>query len=355
MFGQIGLLVAVIIVIRVLPSGISGWLKRSCASGPEITLVEERRSSWSRTRRWLARLEGAQTIGRGPAFWVVVVVVIAAAAVYPLFTDGYTVGNTVYFFVWIFMALGLCLVWGYGGALSFGQTAFFGLAGYAYGVLTINFGAAYGFTLVALVLAVAVGALFALVLGYFMFFGEIRGVFVGIVTLSVTLVLRDASWPRPPARSGGSAMRAPQRLQRHDRHAVADDPLARRRHRALRRDRALLRPAGRCWSSVYLGLRILVNCPFGNVLVAIRENPERASRCSATTSASIQLVAFVLGGALAGLSGVLYTAWGQYITPSQHGPDGGGAAGHLGAVGGRSRPDLDAGRHARRARRSSRR
>jgi len=29
-----------------------------------------------------------------------------------------------------------------------------------------------------------------------------------------------------------------------------------------------------------------------------------------------QLLGFVLGGALAGLSGVLYTAWGQYITPS---------------------------------------
>ena len=29
------------------------------------------------------------------------------------------------------MALGLCLIWGYGGMLSFGQTAFFGLAGYS--------------------------------------------------------------------------------------------------------------------------------------------------------------------------------------------------------------------------------
>ena len=42
------------------------------------------------------------------------------------------------------MALGLCLIWGYGGALSFGQTAFFGIAGYAYGVITLNYGADYG-------------------------------------------------------------------------------------------------------------------------------------------------------------------------------------------------------------------
>ncbi len=89
----------------------------------------------------------------------------------------------------MFIALSLCLIWGYGGSLSFGQTAFFGIAGYGYGVLTLNFGSAYGFTLVALVAAVAIAALFAVLLGYFMFFGRIAGVFLGIVTLAVTLML----------------------------------------------------------------------------------------------------------------------------------------------------------------------
>ena len=90
-----------------------------------------------------ASLEGPQTLGRGPLFWVrrrrswwLL------AAGYPLITDDpYTVGNTVYFFNWAFMALGLCLIWGYAGALSFGQTAFFGIAGYAYAVITLDFGA----------------------------------------------------------------------------------------------------------------------------------------------------------------------------------------------------------------------
>ena len=115
---------------------------------------------WRRTsliRSLCAGLEGPQTLGRGRAFWIATAVVVVLAAAYPLVTDGYTVGNTVYFFNWVFMALGLCLIWGYGGALSFGQTAFFGLAGYAYGVVTINFGAAYGLTLAAPLLAVARG------------------------------------------------------------------------------------------------------------------------------------------------------------------------------------------------------
>jgi branched-chain amino acid transport system permease protein len=65
----------------------------------------------------------------------------------------------------------------------------------------------------------------------------------------------------------------------------------------------------------YLGLRILVNSKFGNVLVAIRENPERAEMLGYDVR-KYQLGAFVLGAVLAGLSGALYTAWGQYITPS---------------------------------------
>ena len=67
-------------------------------------------------------------------------IVLLLAAAYPLVGDSYTVGNLAYFGIWIFMALGLCLIWGYGGMLSFGQTAFFGLAGYSYGVIAINLG-----------------------------------------------------------------------------------------------------------------------------------------------------------------------------------------------------------------------
>lgn len=71
--------------------------------------------------RLASRLEGPQTLGRGLRFWIGATIVLALAAIYPLVTDSYTVGNTVYFFNWVFMALELCLIWGYGGALSFGR------------------------------------------------------------------------------------------------------------------------------------------------------------------------------------------------------------------------------------------
>ncbi len=266
--------------------------------------------------RLLRRLEGPQTMGRGPLFWLGFLAVVALAALYPLTADGYTVGNTIYFFNWCFMALGLCLIWGYGGALSFGQTAFFGLAGYGYGIVTLNLGAAHGLTLLAVVCAVAAASAFAAVLGYFLFFGRIGGVFLGIVTLSVTLVFErfmaqtaGPEWHVGVARLNGfNGMSGMPPLTipwpGGDIALFPDVPLY---YVVL----ALL-------VVVYLGLRILVNSRFGNVLVAIRENPLRATMLGYDVR-RYQLGGFVIGAALAGLSGVLYTAWGQYITPSSMG------------------------------------
>jgi branched-chain amino acid transport system permease protein len=265
---------------------------------------------------FLRRLEGPQTVGRGRAFWTVFAIVLACACAYPLVADGYTVGNTAYFFVWVFIALSLCLIWGYGGSLSFGQTAFFGIAGYGYGVLTINFGSAYGFTLIALLLAIAIAALFALLLGYFMFFGRIAGVFLGIVTLAVTLMFErfmaqtaGPEWHIGAARLNGfngmSAM-PPITIPWPGEDIV------------LFADVGLYYFVLGLLVLVYLGLRILMNSAFGNVIVAIRENPERAEMLGYDIR-KYQLITFVIGAALAGLSGVLYTAWGQYITPSSMG------------------------------------
>src|SRR5580692_7259238 len=134
-------------------------------------------------------LDGPQTLGRGRAFWACFLVVLAGALIYPVFADSYDVGNFSYFLIWIFMALGLCLMWGYGGMLSFGQTFFFGIGGYAYGVLSIDLGSAHGMALGNLVMAVLLAGLAAATLGYLMIYGRIGGVFFGIVTLSITLAL----------------------------------------------------------------------------------------------------------------------------------------------------------------------
>src|SRR6202034_2283825 len=120
-------------------------------------------------------LDGPQTLGRGRAFWACFLVVLAAALIYPVFADSYDVGNFSYFLIWIFIAPALCLMWGYGGMLSFGQTFFFGIAGYAYGVFAIDMGGG-STTIAALVVSVLIAVVAAGVLGYFMIWGGISGI-----------------------------------------------------------------------------------------------------------------------------------------------------------------------------------
>ncbi len=260
-------------------------------------------------------LNGPQTLGNGRAFWICFFLVLIIALAYPFFADSYDVGNFAYFLIWVFMALGLCLMWGYGGMLSFGQTFFFGIAGYSYGVLAINLGGG-GMTFVALGLAILLAALSALILGYFMIWGRVGGVFFGIVTLSATLVLAffvgqtaGPEWRVGEARLNGyNGMKGmePLNIPWFGGESIYFE------------GSSLYYLAIALILLVYLGLRVLLNSRFGNVIVAIREDPQRAELLGYDVR-KYQLITFVIGSALAGLSGALYTSWGQFITPSSIG------------------------------------
>jgi urea transport system permease protein len=168
----------------------------------------------------LSRLNGPQTMGNGRAFWVGFAVMLVIALLYPAVSDPYDVGNVAYLLIFTLTALGLSLMWGYTGMFSFGQTAFFGVAGYSYGVLSINLAASGAMTLLCLLGAIAVAALFALLLGYFLIWGRVSGVFFGIVTFATTLALA-AFFGQTAGPGMGDRPGALQRLQRHDRHAAA--------------------------------------------------------------------------------------------------------------------------------------
>jgi branched-chain amino acid transport system permease protein len=255
-------------------------------------------------------LEGPQTLGKGRAFWCCFVAVLAAALIYPVFADSYDVGNFSYFLIWIFMALGLCLMWGYGGMLSFGQTLFFGISGYAYGVLAINMGGGTT-TIAALLLSIVIAMIAAGILGYFMIWGGINGIFFGIVTLSATLVLAFflGQTAGPEWRIGSARLNGFNGMKGMDPLTVGSVYLE---------GTPLYYVMIALIVIVYLALRMLLNSGIGNVIVATRENPQRAEMLGYDVR-KYQLLTFVLGSGLAGLSGALYTSWGQFITPSSVG------------------------------------
>ena len=96
----------------------------------------------------------------------------------PMAVDLFALLQITLYAIMSILALSLAFVWGYGGILCFGQSAFFGLGAYAYAVAVINIGE----STLPLLTAVALPAALAAGLGYFMFYSRISDVYVGVIT-----------------------------------------------------------------------------------------------------------------------------------------------------------------------------
>ncbi|MDO9525730.1 MAG: branched-chain amino acid ABC transporter permease [Gemmobacter sp.] len=207
------------------------------------------------------------------------------------------------------LALSLALIWGYGGILCFGQVAFFGLGAYVYTMAAINFGGSTWAVLVAIIVTSA----FAAVVGYFMFYGRVSDVYLGVITLTVTLILysllRRTSGPEykiGKALLGGF-------------NGVSSPPIN------LPWDtRTLLFPE----HIFYVAMGALIICfvfagwlvttHFGRVCVAIRENETRAELLGYDTRA-YKLGIFTIGAGIAAVGGVLFCNGVGRITPDVFG------------------------------------
>ena len=239
----------------------------------------------------------------------------AVALCLPLVLDANTNGNLAYCLLWAFSAVGLAAMWGYGGILSFGQTAFFGLAGYGYGIFTLNFGDNWFESWLGLVTGLVISVVVAALIGYMIFFGRIKGVFIGIVTLSVTLVLETfmAQTAGPQWAIGEARLNGYNGMGGMPQLTIPWPGGALTLENTSFYYLVLI-----LLFAVYAVMRRLLDGTFGLTLVAIRENPQRAEMLGVDIRRH-QLLVFVLGSALGGLSGALYTIWGSYITPSTMG------------------------------------
>jgi urea transport system permease protein len=116
----------------------------------------------------------------------------AAAAFVPSVVSPYGVTLASRFVIFGIIALSLDLLWGYGGIVSFGHAVFFGLGAYATAITLVHVhgvGGTYAGLLLALLVPVALG----LLLGYFLFFAHVSGVYFGIVTLALSVILETVA------------------------------------------------------------------------------------------------------------------------------------------------------------------
>ena len=262
-------------------------------------------------KRVLDLITGPEDIGQSTLFWVCFCAAIVGFVLYPSQVSEFRASNVAYYMLNIPMALGLCLLWGYCGVLSFGQVAYFGAAGYVYGIIagnmTVN---PWGPTLGVLV-ALAACAIAAAIFGYFVFYARVQMWIVPILTLVLTLLLETFlgqtagyQWRIGSVLLGGyNGMTGIPWYQAFG-VIFTGYPFY----------YLVLGVVLLC----YLSSRILVNSRHGKVLLGIREDAMRTELLGYDIRAR-QLVVFVLAAVLAGISGLLYVQWGNYITPSQVG------------------------------------
>jgi len=237
--------------------------------------------------------------------WAVAVLALAAL---PLVLSLFQVVRLTVFMIFCLLALSLDLIWGFGGILSFGQAAFFGVGGYAYGVAGIN----TGVTALALVAGAVAAAVLAALLGYFTFYGRVGAMYFAVITLTVTLILHqvigstaDPRYAIGAARLGGynGMTNIPSlALELPGRPPLLLDPVP------------LFYAVAALLVAILAAGAALVRSRFGRVLAAIREDEQRTELLGYDVRWR-KLVVFVLSGAVAGLAGGLFAGWGNFINP----------------------------------------
>jgi urea transport system permease protein len=247
-------------------------------------------------------IDDAPSAGRIRWGWFAVWVVVMA--VLPLvFDDVHTLSLMA---ITSLAGLSLALMWGYAGILSFGHAAYFGLGAYTYAIAAVNFGE----STVPLILAVVVPALVAAVIGAMMFWGRIGDVYLGVITLVVSLILfkfmnatAGDAYRIGDARLGGfNGIPGFQVLN------VPGDPSWQVFGTPFYYVVAV------CLALCYLLCRGILASGFGRTLMGIRENELRVELLGYDVPAHKTAV-FTIGAAMAGLSGAFFAMWAEIVTP----------------------------------------
>ena len=197
---------------------------------------------------------------------------------------------------WIFIAIEVLafalyavsfnVLLGYGGMLSFGHAAFFGVGGYAAAILIKKAGlpAAIAFALVPFA-ALAVSAALALLIGFFSV--QRSGIYFAMLTFAFQMLLYTIALKATPITGGDDGMTG------------------------LKPPGALAQPFYYYYFALALVvpalflLHRLVSSPFGFTLRALRANPRRVQYVGVNVRAH-QLATFVISGAFAGLAGAVF-------------------------------------------------
>jgi branched-chain amino acid transport system permease protein len=259
--------------------------------------------------------------------------VLLPLAAVPWAFKPYTANVLAVYMIYGLLAMSLGLIWGYAGIMSFGQTAFFGIGAYAYGAIGLNLINRTHQTHLALLGGLAAAAFLAAVVGYFMFYGRISDVYVSIITMALTLVLfaffvstGGDEWVIGVARFGGfngmfGQGESSQNIANFQIPPVTlwlpgmAEPFEFKINRESAAGYHLVLAVT---VLMYILVRVILTSRLGRVAVGIRENEARVASLGYDTR-FYKLALFTVAGAIAGLAGMLFAAWGRFVNPDRFG------------------------------------
>jgi branched-chain amino acid transport system permease protein len=202
------------------------------------------------------------------------------------------------------LAISFDLCWGYSGIMSFGQALFFGVAGYVVALVgrDLDFSQIWG----SLPLAALAGLGLALLFALFLLLGRRKPtqIFVALGTLTGSYAAERlvSGWRYVGAGNGLSSIKL---LQAGSYEFVEGVPF-------------YLLALG-LLVAVYFGARLLVRSQFGLVLAGVRQNEDRLAFFGYRVQI-FKAAVFAVAGAIAGLSGALYSYHQGFIGPGNMGP-----------------------------------
>ena len=229
------------------------------------------------------------------------ILTLAFLAIMPLWSESYALTSYRDVLLLALFALSLDIFWGRTGILSFGHATFFGLGAYGMAIVSVHFDvdpawvSTYG-----LLFAIGLSALVALLVGYFMLYGGVRGAYFTIVTLALTLIAQHIAVGWSDVTGGDSGLIGVKPLSFFG--YTFSDPYA----------------------SYYLVLILLAICislslwllggRLGLILQGIQDS-EMKMRTLGYRTQFILLMTFVVSASLAALAGAVYATGNGFVAP----------------------------------------
>ncbi|MCC2595924.1 branched-chain amino acid ABC transporter permease [Pusillimonas sp. MFBS29] len=214
---------------------------------------------------------------------------VAGVLLLPVFLESGSLASEVLIFA--LAALGCNLLLGYAGLLSFGQGIFFGVGSYALGILLTRTGIPMPMVLLA---AIAIGAIVAGMVGWLAI--RQKGVYFVMLTLALTQMFYFIAYSTPEWTGGDNGLLD-----------IPSLPLS-----ILGYELFPNQTAWQYYSFVavlfiiaYWAVQRVVDSIFGRTLLAIRDNPDRATALGYNIK-YFRLTAFMISGGLTALAGALY-------------------------------------------------